>query len=215
VGEGGLGRDERDRRADERDECAAEADGRGETDQPEVDAGGEPTRNKVGDDADETAADDEPDRVLSAHCAVLRPLPEANRRPRCLLWVAAEATPFRYGFAVDTDTLIEEWLTLPDVAERLGIDIQKVRQLVRDRRVLAVRRGEPPRLEIPAAFFTGSEVLKGLPGLLTVLADAGFDDAEAMRWLFTPDDSLPGSPVQALTENRGTEAKRRAQALAL
>jgi hypothetical protein len=47
-----------------------------------------------------------------------------------------------------------------------------------------------------------------------VLADAGFSDDEALRWLFTVDDSLPGSPVQALVENRGTEVKRRAQALA-
>ena len=52
-------------------------------------------------------------------------------------------------------------------------------------------------------------------GLLTVLTDCGFNDAEALRWLFTDDPSLPGSPVQALTENRGTEVKRRAQALAL
>ena len=32
---------------------------------------------------------------------------------------------------------------------------------------------------------------------------------------FTPDPSLPGTPVQALSENRGTEVKRRAQALAV
>jgi uncharacterized protein len=115
---------------------------------------------------------------------------------------------------MDTDTLIDEWLTVPDVAERLGIDVQRVRQLIRDRRVLALRRGDPGHLEIPAAFVRDGVVLKGLPGMLTVLADAGYDDEAALRWLFTPDDSLPGSPVQALAENRGTEAKRRAQALA-
>jgi Rv2175c C-terminal domain of unknown function len=112
------------------------------------------------------------------------------------------------------DTLIDAWLTVPDAAERLGIDVGRVRQLVRDRKVLAVRRGQPSRLEIPAAFFTDGAVLKGLPGLLTVLADAGYDDDAALRWLFTPDESLPGTPVQALIENRGTEVKRRAQALA-
>ena len=112
------------------------------------------------------------------------------------------------------DVDIDEWLTVPDVAERLGIDVGKVRQLVRDRRVLAARRGQPARLEIPGAFVTADGVLKGLPGLLTVLADAGYDDDAALRWLFTPDDSLPGTPVQALAENRGTEVKRRAQASA-
>jgi hypothetical protein len=115
---------------------------------------------------------------------------------------------------VHSDVLIDEWLTVPDVADQLGIDASKVRQLVRDRKVLAVRRGEPSRLEIPAAFIRDGEVLKGLPGLLTVLADAGYDDDSALRWLFTADDSLPGTPVQALAQNRGTEVKRRAQALA-
>ena len=55
---------------------------------------------------------------------------------------------------------------------------------------------------------------QGLPGTLTLLSDAGFDDAAALRWLFTADDTLPGTPIQALRENRGTEIRRRAQALA-
>ncbi|MFL6238067.1 MAG: Rv2175c family DNA-binding protein [Actinomycetes bacterium] len=106
-----------------------------------------------------------------------------------------------------------DWLTIPDAAESLRTDVSKVRQLIRDRRIIAFRRGEPPRLEVPAAFFVDGEVLKGLPGLLTLLADAGYDDAEALEWLFTADESLPGSPIDALRENRGTEAKRRAQGL--
>jgi hypothetical protein len=39
--------------------------------------------------------------------------------------------------------------------------------------------------------------------------------AETLRWLFTADDSLPGTPVQALIEYRVKEINRRAQALAL
>lgn len=114
---------------------------------------------------------------------------------------------------MDSDTLVDEWLTVPEASERLGIDVSRTRQLVRDRRVLGLRRGDPPRLEIPAAFIKDGAVLKGLPGLLTVLSDAGYSDDEALRWLFTPDETLPGTPVAALAENRGTEAKRRAQAL--
>jgi hypothetical protein len=110
------------------------------------------------------------------------------------------------------DDLVGEWLTVPDVAERLGTDVQRVRQQLRDRKLLAVRRDGV--LRIPAAFIAGNEILKGLPGLLTLLKDAGYNDDEALNWLFTPDESLPGSPVQALAENRGTEVKRRAQALA-
>ena len=113
----------------------------------------------------------------------------------------------------EVDQLITDWLTVPDVAERLGADVAKVRQLLRERKLLAARAEGV--LRVPAAFIQHGAVLKGLSGTLTVLADAGFSDDEALRWLFTADDSLPGSPVQALTENRGREVKRRAQALAL
>jgi excisionase family DNA binding protein len=109
--------------------------------------------------------------------------------------------------------LVVDWLTVPEAAERLGTDVGKVRQLIRDRRVIAFRRGDPARLEVPAAFVHDGDVLKGLPGLLTLLSDADYDDDESLQWLFTVDDSLPGTPIQALIENRGGEVKRRAQAL--
>lgn len=112
-----------------------------------------------------------------------------------------------------TDTLISSWLPLPDVADRLGIDVSRVRQLVRERQLIAVRRGEQHTLQVPESFIDEGKVLKGLPGTLTLLTDNGFSDDEALRWLFTEDDSLPGSPVVALREHRGTEVKRRAQAL--
>ena len=113
----------------------------------------------------------------------------------------------------DLDSLISDWLTLPDVAERLNLPITKVRQLVKDRQVVAFRRGERKILSVPAAFISGDQVLKGLPGTLTLLAVNKYTDEEALRWMFTADDTLPGTPVQALTENRGTEVRRRAQAL--
>lgn len=106
------------------------------------------------------------------------------------------------------------WLTVPEVAERLGLPLNRVRQLLGERQLLAVRRGENKALYVPAVFVPGDRILKGLPGAITVLGDAGYDDAAALRWLFTPDPSLPGAPAQALAENRGTEVRRRAQALA-
>jgi hypothetical protein len=115
----------------------------------------------------------------------------------------------------DAESLVSSWLTLPDIAERLEIDVTRVRQLVRDRQVLAVRRGENNVLMVPEVFIQHGQVLKGLPGTLTLLKDGGFTDAEALGWLFTPDDTLPGSPVDALVGNRGREVRRRAQASAL
>lgn len=118
------------------------------------------------------------------------------------------------GTTIDkqTDGLVGEWLSLGEVAARLGIDLKRAKQLIRDRKVLAVRRTDG--LGVPAAFVQEGEILKGLSGTLTVLADAGFDDEATLRWLFTADDTLPGTPVQALADNRGTEVRRRAQALA-
>jgi hypothetical protein len=110
------------------------------------------------------------------------------------------------------DDLVPAWLTLPELADRVGTDVSRARQLVRDRQVLAVRRGANNVLMVPEPFVQDGRVLKGLPGTLTLLQDARYGDDEAVRWLFT-DDDLPGSPVDALVANRGTEVKRRAQAL--
>jgi hypothetical protein len=111
-----------------------------------------------------------------------------------------------------TDALAGEWISLKEATERLGIKHGRMKQLLSERRLLAVRRGGQPM--VPAAFISDGQVIKGLSGTLTVLSDAGFDDVETLRWLFTADDTLPGTPVQALSENRGTEVRRRAQALA-
>ncbi len=108
------------------------------------------------------------------------------------------------------EALVPAWLTVPEAADLLGVGVNRVRQLVTDRQLLAVRRDGV--LMVPADFVQDGKVLKGLPGVLTLLADARYGDDEALRWLYT-DDDIPGSPVQALVENRGTEVKRRAQAL--
>jgi hypothetical protein len=113
------------------------------------------------------------------------------------------------------DALVPAWLTLPDIAEQFGVEVTRVRQLIREGQLIAVRRGENRALHVPAAFIDGDKVVKGLAGTLTLLRDDGFTVEEMLEWLFTPDPSLPGTPAQALSENRGTEVKRRAQALAV
>jgi hypothetical protein len=112
-----------------------------------------------------------------------------------------------------TDAIVGDWLTVPEVAGRLGLPVSRVKQLLRDRKLLAVQRpsGE---FAVPAAFLDGNQVIHGLGGTLTLLFDCGFSETEALSWLFTADETLPGTPVQALTEHRRTEVNRRAQALA-
>jgi hypothetical protein len=112
-----------------------------------------------------------------------------------------------------TDAVVGDWLSVPEVAGRLGLPVSRVKQMLRDRKLVAVQRpsGE---FAIPAGFLDGNQVIQGLSGTLTLLFDCGFTETEALSWLFTADDSLPGTPVQALAEHRRTEVNRRAQALA-
>jgi hypothetical protein len=109
--------------------------------------------------------------------------------------------------------LVEAWLTVSEVGEQLGVSDTKVRQLLREHQLAAVRRADIREPGIPAAFVQGNAVVKGLPGTLTLLSDRGLSDAEAIEWLFTREETLPGRPIDALRENRGTEVRRRAQAI--
>jgi hypothetical protein len=111
------------------------------------------------------------------------------------------------------DATVGDWLTIPEVAERLGLPVSRVKQLLRDRKLLAIQR-PTGAFCVPAAFLDGDQVVRGLHGTLTLLLDCGFDDADALRWLFTADETLPGTPIQAIAQNRRTEVNRRAQALA-
>lgn len=115
----------------------------------------------------------------------------------------------------DVEALVGEWLELPEVAQQLNLPVSRVKQLVKERK-LTGRKAPKQGYRIPAAFLSGDQILKGLPGTLTVLADSGLDELESLHWLFTPDDNLPGgTPIQAIHEHHGTEVNRRAQALAV
>jgi hypothetical protein len=103
-----------------------------------------------------------------------------------------------------------ELIAVPEAAQALGVPTTRVNQWIRDGMLLAVRDAAGSR-RVPAAFIQDTAVVKGLPGVVTLLRDAGYADDEVVSWLFRGDDSLPGTPIQALRENRGTEVKRRAQ----
>jgi hypothetical protein len=112
------------------------------------------------------------------------------------------------------DAIVGDWMTIPEVADQLRLPVSRVKQLLRDRKLLAVQRPSGA-FSVPAAFLDGDQPVRGLHGTLTLLFDCGFDEADALRWLFTSDDTLPGTPIQAIAEHRGTEVNRRAQALAI
>lgn len=106
----------------------------------------------------------------------------------------------------------EETLAVSDVAARLSIPASRVIQLVRDGQLLSLKHeGE---VVVPAVFLDGDDVVRGLSGTIMVLRDGGYDDRDILAWLFTDDESLPGSPIGAIRAGRHKEVKRRAQAMA-
>jgi len=123
----------------------------------------------------------------------------------------SENTPVEDGL----ESLVTDWLDWKAAAAALGVSVSKVRQLIREHQLAAAVPSPGAGQQVPAALIQDGEVVKGVPGLLTLLGDGGWDDREMLAWLFTPDDSLPGRPIDALRENRGSEVKRRAQAIAL
>jgi hypothetical protein len=115
----------------------------------------------------------------------------------------------------DTDlgALITDWIDFHEAGEQLGVSPSRVRRLVAEHQLAAAVPSPGAGQRLPAEQLQDGQIVKGLSGLLILLHDIGFDDREALAWLFTADDTLPGRPIDALRENRGSEVKRRAQAM--
>ena len=113
-----------------------------------------------------------------------------------------------------TSALVGDWVTIPEIAQALDLKVTRVHNLISDGTLIALRDPETNVRKVPALFMNGSRVLESLKGTLAVLKDSGFSDEEAIVWLYTSDDSLPGRPIDALIDGRKTEIRRRAQALA-
>jgi hypothetical protein len=115
-----------------------------------------------------------------------------------------------------SEELVDAWLPLPDIAEASGLGISKIRRFVEDGSLVGVRRTDRDIFQVPALFVDDeSRPIRHLRGTVTTLRDAGFDDEATIAWLFTPDESLPGRPIDLLRSGSKTEVRRRAQALAL
>jgi hypothetical protein len=114
----------------------------------------------------------------------------------------------------DLAALVPEWIDWAEAARQLDVTVGKVKTMIRDHDLAAAVPVPGEGQKVPAAFVQDGLVVKGLPGLLTLMHDNRYDDREIIAWLFLAQDDLPGAPIDALRENRGTEVKRRAQAMA-
>jgi excisionase family DNA binding protein len=108
---------------------------------------------------------------------------------------------------------VTQWITVPEAAELLDLPLGKVHRLIDEHELITVRVDGVKK--IPADLIIDGEPLSSLKGTISVLLDSHFTLEEAIEWLYTPDESLPGTPMAALLAGRKTEIRRRAQALLL
>ena len=111
-----------------------------------------------------------------------------------------------------------EWLSVPEFADRLGAKPSQVRDMLRDHAIVARRGGENNAWLIPASFITLDQgepaVVNHLEGTLTLLADSGLTNDEALTWLLEPNEVLESTPIEALRSGQRAPVRRAAQLLA-
>ena len=104
------------------------------------------------------------------------------------------------------------YLTVPELVERWQITPSRLRRMIDDHYLAAVRIDGV--LRIPAEFVAGDEPLSSLRGTLLALHDAGFSSEEAVAWLLNENDELGERPIAALNAGRKSAVRRATQALA-
>lgn len=114
---------------------------------------------------------------------------------------------------IDLASVVDSWLDMAQAGALLGVTPAKVRTMIKDHELAGALPAPGRRPSVPTEFIQDGLPVKGLPGLLTMMHDNGYDDRECIAWIFS-DLDLPGRPIDALRENRGSEVKRRAQAMA-
>lgn len=104
-----------------------------------------------------------------------------------------------------------KWLTIPDLAEKLGITSNAVRHLIEDGSLYGMKRDAV--FCVPDVFLIDNRPVAELKGTAVVLADNGFTNDEIVCWLLEDDDALAAAPIDALRAGRKAEVRRVAQAL--
>lgn len=107
---------------------------------------------------------------------------------------------------------VTEWLTVPEVAERLDVPMGKVRRYIEEHVLFSVRFDGVQK--IPAHLIATGEPLPSLRGTILVLIDAGFTVDSAVEWLYRVEESIGRMPIELLLEGRKSEVRRVAQSLA-
>lgn len=105
-----------------------------------------------------------------------------------------------------------DFFTIPELVERFDLTPGKVRRLIEDHHLAAVRIDGV--LSVPAEFVFDDHPLPPLRGTLLVLRDAGFSNDEAVEWLLGENDELGERPIESLRAGRKSAVRRATQSLA-
>ena len=130
----------------------------------------------------------------------------------CELHLALRALVWQSLTVTEPLDQITDWLTIPEAGELLGIVPGKVRRLIEEHHLIAIKTDNVQR--IPAEIIINGEPLPSLRGTIVLLLDSGFTLGGAIKWLYTVEDSLATTPMAALISGRKTEVRRVAQSLA-
>ena len=106
---------------------------------------------------------------------------------------------------------VDSWLTIDEVAQALGVSASKVRRLIEEHILFAVRVDKEPK--VPAHLIQNGEPLSSIRGTMLLLIDMGFTEAEAIDWLYSENDNLGTTPMAALLQGHKAPVRRAAQAL--
>ncbi len=106
---------------------------------------------------------------------------------------------------------VYSWLTIDEVASALGVSASKVRRLIEEHILFAVRVDKEPK--VSAHLIQNGEPLSSIRGTMLLLIDMGFTEAEAIEWLYTENDNLGSTPMAALLQGHKAPVRRAAQAL--
>ncbi|MFM7014365.1 MAG: Rv2175c family DNA-binding protein [Actinomycetota bacterium] len=104
---------------------------------------------------------------------------------------------------------ISNFLTIDQAAEQLAISPGKVKRLIEEHNLIALRRDG--KLMIPAELIIDGEPLPSLRGTIILLLDSGYTLDEAISWLYTPSDVLGSTPIASLLQGRKAPVRRLAQ----
>src|SRR5689334_17607177 len=86
-------------------------------------------------------------------------------------WRASGWKTGRMEQSTDLAALVPDWLDWAATASALGVTVGKVRTMIRDHELAAAVPSPGAGQQIPADFIQDGQVVKGLPGLLTILHD--------------------------------------------